>query len=430
MDGSIFATGKRAPRMPSEVAALVSAFQLNEPDTTHLKKLSDEEWTSLLAFCKVANLTLPLAHLSLEDFPHWVVERLTTNLADNALRFEFVKATYREAAEAIGRAGVEHIVIKGFTQSPDYVADPRLRAQNDIDIFCPSESIEAALAALTDIGYKQFSENFSYALADHKPTLARNGDWKWRGNSFDPEMPLSIEVHFCLWNERVSQIKIPEVELFWKRRRIREVDGLSFPCLNPVDHLAYHTLHIVRDLFRGDWIVHHVRELASFLHFHADDEMFWRSWVETHSSSLRTFETIAIHYARAWFGCRLHPLATLEIDRLSPTRRSWLQRFSNSALDNMFEQNKDSLWLQLTFVSSRSQRWTMLKRSLIPAHIGSITSPHIQLRNKRLLPSSGKPFWQQYIAYLISRSAGYIRADCATLWRGLRWRLSGYLLPR
>jgi hypothetical protein len=430
MNGSIFATGQRALRMPPEVKALIISLQMSEPDTTALKKLAEEEWTSLLAFCKIANLTLPLAHLSLDGFPQWVVERLTTNLADNALRFERVKATYREVAEALERAGVEHIVIKGFTQSPDYVADPRFRAQNDIDIFCPPDSVDAAYDALTAIGYRQFSEAFSYALADHKPTLARNGDWKWRGNSFDPEMPLSIELHFCLWNERVTEIDIPEVELFWKRRRMREVDGLRFPCLNPVDHFAYLTLHIVRDLFRGDWIVHHVRELACFLDLHADDEFFWKSWVETHSSSLRTIEAIAIYYARGWFGCRLPALAALEIDGLSPTRRSWLQRFSNSAFENMFEQNKDSVWLQLTFLSSRSQRWATLKRSLIPVSIGSITSPHIQLRNKRLLPSNGKPSWLQYIAYLVSRSAGYLRADSATLWRGLRWRLSGYLLTR
>lgn len=430
MNGSIFATGKTAPRIPPEVTALFFALQLNEPDTTPLKRLSDEKWTSLLAFCKFANLTLPLANLSMEGLPSWVVERLKTNLADNTLRFERVKATYREAAEALGRAGVEHIVIKGFTQSPDYVADPRLRAQSDIDIFCPPESIEAAHVALTAIGYEPFPVIISYALADHKPTLVRHGGWKWRGNSFDPEMPLSIELHFCLWNQSVAEIGIPEVELFWKRRMMREVDGLSFPCLNPVDHLAYLMLHILRNLFLGEWIVHHVRELASFLDSHADDEIFWHCWEQVHSPWLRSFASIAFYLARAWFGCRLHPLVALEIERLPVTRKSWLQCFSGSVLKIMFEKNRDAIWLQLTYLSSRSARWRILKRNLIPARIGPINSIAVQLRNKRLLPSVGRPLWQQYIAYLISRSAGYVRAGSATLWRGLCWRLSGRLLTR
>ena len=429
MNESIFTTEETAPRIPSEIKALLFALQLSDPDTTPLKRLSDEGWADVLAFCKTANLTLPLALLPMEGFPDWVVERLRTNLADNALRFDRVKATYREVAEALGRAGVEHIVIKGFTQSPDYVADPRLRAQSDIDIFCPPENIETAHGALTGIGYEPSSEGVSYyALADHKATLIRQNGWQWRGNPFDPEMPLSIELHFCLWNPRVSQIDIPEAELLWERRTRRELDGFSFPCVNPVDHLAYLSLHILRNLFLGEWIVHHVRELALFLHSHSDDENFWQLWNQIHSPSLGPFAAIAFYLARAWFGCRLHPLVAFEIDRLPATRKSWLECFSGSVLKIMFERNQDAMWLQLTYLSSRSKRWRVIKRNLIPARIAPINSTSVQLRNKRLLPSVGRPLWQQYIAFLISRSAGYVRADSITLWRGLCWRLSGHLL--
>src|ERR1700684_3378694 len=48
-------------------------------------------------------------------------------------------------------------------------------------------------------------------------------------------------------------------------------------CLSPVDHLAYIALHILRNILLGDWIVHHVRELAVFLHSHADDDGFWHT---------------------------------------------------------------------------------------------------------------------------------------------------------
>src|SRR5579871_1740634 len=101
MNESIFATEAKAPRLPPEVRALLVALQFENPDTTPLKRLTQEEWASLLAFCKTANLTLPLALLPMKGFPDWVVERLTTNLADNALRFDRVKATYREIAEAL-----------------------------------------------------------------------------------------------------------------------------------------------------------------------------------------------------------------------------------------------------------------------------------------------------------------------------------------
>ena len=135
-------------------------------------------------------------------------------------------------------------------------------------------------------------------------------------------MPLSIELHFCLWNDCVSRICIPDAALFWERRTTREVDDLSFPCLNSVDYLAYFALHILRNVLIFEWIIHHVRELAFFLHSHADDETFWQIWSEAHSPSLRSFEAIAFYYACAWFGCRLHPLAAHEIDRLPADRKS------------------------------------------------------------------------------------------------------------
>jgi hypothetical protein len=416
-------TAIKLPHIPHEVTALLTALHLQKPDMTLLKTLSDHEWLSLLAFCDISHLTLPLALLPSNDFPHWVVKRLDTNLADNTLRFESVKATYREAADALAKAGVDHIVIKGFTQAPEYVAKPSFRSQSDIDLLCPRESIEAARAALQAIGYIS-DDKTNISCADHESALVRLGNWRWRGNHFDAEMPLGIELHFCLWNEHVSLVRIPQVTLFWERRTTRQVDGLSFPCLNPVDHLGHLALHILRNLFLHDWVIHHVRELAVFLHSHANNDSFWQSWSETHSASLRSFEAIAFYHARAWFGCQLHPQVEREIASLPTARQSWLQRFSGSALEVMFQQNKDSLWLHLGLLSSRREKWKILRQTLIPARVKPLRSPSIRLRNKRLLPSSGDYLWGEYIAYLLSRTAAHGRANLTAITRGLRWYLS------
>jgi len=424
ISSSSLGSGRTAQRIPAEVRALLRALQLSKPDTTSLEELSEKEWISLLDFCEIAHLTLPLASLTSKGFPHWVVERLRSNVADNALRFERVKATYLEAAEALGCASIEHIVIKGFTQSPDYVADPRLRRQSDIDIFCPPGRMKAAKGALQAIGYTPSDAKISYAHADHEATLVRVGGWQWRNNLFDPEMPLGIELHFCLWNERVSHIRVPDIGLLWERRTTREVDGIAFPCLSSVDHLAYLTLHLLRNLFLGDWIVHHVRELAFFLDSRADDESFWRTWNETQSPSLRSLEAIAFFYAHDWFNCRLHPFAANEIDILPASHRSWLRCFAGSALEVMFEQNKDFLWLQLSLLSSHIEKLRLLKRTLIPGRVLSVHSPYIRMHNKRLLPPGDTPLWKRYISYLISRSAAHCRVNITTLVRVLCWRLS------
>ena len=195
-----------------------------------------------------------------------------------------MKASYKEAADALDHAGIEHIVIKGFAQAPEYVKDARLRAQSDIDLYCPAEKIKSAQIALQSIGYVPNKE-VDYSRADHAPTMVRTGNWKWQGNPFDPEMPLSIELHFCLWNEATCLFPIRGVDAFWDRRIKRVVEELSFPSLSPLDQLGYFALHILRNVLPNQWVIHHVRELAVFLHSHATDDAFWKDWSETHDPS-------------------------------------------------------------------------------------------------------------------------------------------------
>ena len=336
-------------RIPHEVAALIPALQLREPSTALLRDLSDQEWADLLAFCDLAHLTLALAQLPTAGFPHWVVERLNTNLTDNAQRFERVRAAYKEATNALSKAGVEHIVIKGFTQCPDYVELPGLRVQSDLDLYCPAEMIEPARIALETLGYIP-SKGTANKRTDHTAAMVRRGDWTWSGNHYDPEMPLSIELHFCLWNEAASLFSVPGVESFWERRTIRSLEDLSFPCLSPVDHLGYLALHILRNILLRDWVIHHVRELAFFLHTHANDDAFWAAWSETQDASLRSLEAIAFYYARAWFNCDLHQQVQKEVANISPSQQQWLRRFVGSAFEVMFHQNKDSVWLHLSLL--------------------------------------------------------------------------------
>jgi hypothetical protein len=402
------------------------ALQMNEPKFDALNKLSDEQWRSLLGFGNLSQLTLPIAQLPATGFPQWVIERLAANIADNALRFERIKSTYREAACALDEADVEHLVIKGFSQSPEYVPDPRLRPQSDIDLMCAPKSILAARDALYDLGYKSESLPGKIQLGDHLPTLVRLGDWQWKGNYYDPEMPLGIDLHFCLWNDGTSKIHIPEVEMFWERRTTRQVGDLTFSCMARVDHLAHLALHILRNLLSFNWIVHHVRELAFFLHAHADDESFWQEWQAAYSPQMRSCQAIAFHHARSWFDCRLHPLASGEIDKLPKNQRSWLEYFTGSALESMFQHNKDSLWLHLNFVNSLKEKSKIVRLALIPSTLGSTSNFTIHTHDRKLLEPSDRPRCQQYIAYLFNRAAYWGVSGLVTLNRWMVWRLSRF----
>lgn len=411
-----------APKVPREVSALLAALQFRNSDTDALQKLSDTEWHSLLRFCELAHLTLPLAQLPLTDIPTWVTERLQANLADNALRFERVRATYCEAAHALAQAGVEHIVIKGFTQAPDYVPNPHLRVQSDLDLYCPPEQGPNAQSALEAIGYRSCAAA-DFVNADHSPPMLRQGAWTWQGNAFDPDMPLSIELHFCLWNERVSLFSIPESEQFWERRISRTIDGMHYPALHPVDHLGHLALHILRNLFLRDWIVHHVYELAFFLDLNARNDAFWRQWKSLHSDSLRAKQTIAFFHAATWFNCNLHPAVTEQLLGLHKQQSDWLHYFAWSSLEGIFHSNKDFTWLHLTLIEDSASKLVLLRRLFLPSATMQLDSPRVSFQNRKLVGQRQHP-WFRYMSYLIARMVFHTRTNLYTLWRSLAWQLS------
>jgi predicted MFS family arabinose efflux permease len=413
--------------LPTEVEALLRALQLSEPNLQPIEHLSEAQWSSLLPFCEISHLTLPLSSLPLINAPLWVRERLVQNLSDNAKRYQAIKSSYRQASLALEQSGVEHIVIKGFTQSPDYVQRPELRFQSDLDLFCPPGQIDAARSALGRIGYQPSLINGTLT-ADHDHALVRSGSWSWKGNPFDPEMPLGIELHFCLWNTHVSKLNLPEIEQFWQNRIVRKIDDFSFPCLSQEDHLGYLCLHILRNIFLRDWIVHHVYELATFLHANAENNEFWSRWIKSHSETLRSLEAIAFYHATSWFGCRLHPCAQQEIERLALPQQAWLERFSDSALSNMFHQNKDGLWLHLSLVPSFKDKLHIFRRTMLPPQIAGWSSPKVNIRNKRVVEESTNPL-VRYVGYLVSRSVSHSKASIATLFRGFSWWIAQHRLP-
>lgn len=173
-----------------------------------------------------------------------------------------MQAANREVAATLDANGVEYLVLKGFTQAPDFVPRPELRWQGDIDFYVPREHVPAAVRALHQIGYASCHPEDCYQHADHVPTLVRFGAWKWNGNVYDS----------------VSSIAIPEIEQFCERRRFRRLGDLTFPALHPVDHMGYFAMHILRGIFGAEGPVHHVRELGVFHDRRPSDDAFWREW--------------------------------------------------------------------------------------------------------------------------------------------------------
>ncbi|MBS1822084.1 MAG: nucleotidyltransferase family protein [Acidobacteria bacterium] len=422
--------GSRELHVPSEFLAFLLALQMCAANDAPLASLSDRHWQDLLSFCNRAQLTLLLSRMDRSLLPLWVAEQIERNLADNTKRSERIKATYNEVASALTAAGVPHVVVKGFTQVPHYAPAIWSRSQSDIDLYCPPEYLQRAQAALESIGYSADTSN-DYRHADHLPMMVRKGAWKWRGNHFDPEMPLSIELHFSLWNARLLLNPLPEIGHFWDRRQVRQLDEFSFHALGPVDHLAYFSLHILRNLIFGSWVVHHVFELAYFLHQHADNDEFWRKRAQTHSASLRSYQAVAFAYAKSWFNCNLSSEVELEISQLAPAIGHWLNFYVFSSLGGMFHETKDWALLNAVLVPSTAQGYTWLRRMLFPQRMPRRNSHAIYFKDRKpratstVLGEELAPARRlRYLIYVSGRIFTHLLVITRTLSKGLLWWLT------
>lgn len=400
---------------------MMAALRLDDPKPEGLLRLPESDWNHLLEFGDLAHLTLPLVLQNKAAVPDWVWLRATQNLADNRGRSRRIADAYREIAVAFAGTGVDHLVIKGFAQYPDFAPALDMRMQSDIDLYCPRTMIPAAQEALTRLGYTADRALLNYP-ADHIPEMTRREDWRWRGNFYDPEMPPAVDLHYCFWNESAVRVAIDGVNQFWDRRVMRNGPDFSFPTLCIIDNLAFNALHILRDLLRGDWVLHHVYEAACFLDQRANDDSLWEAWGRIHDPRLRSMQAVSFFLARAWFGCRCSTVVEREIDRLAPPIRQWLERFSQSPLTGMFVPNKHGLWLHLALLPAAKDKLLILGSTLMPLRLPSPGTEAQGATKTRQL----RRFWPsqrhvRYVLHVIFRSAFHLKTIPGTLWRGVDW---------
>jgi len=384
---------------------VLDALHFSSPEPAGLAKLSDEEWKKALTFSDRAQLTLPLGLTSRAYLPEWVGRRIDQNLANNAERWCRAKIAFQELASAFEAEGLEFVVVKGFSHCPHFIDDPRHRWQSDFYLLFPEDQVPRARDLTASLGYEPVS-GFERHPIDHLPVMIRKTGWQWRGDFFDVEMPLAVELHFRLWDERTERFGPKGLNEFWTRRQKRELDGLRFTALHPVDALAHSALHLLRHLLRGGLRPSHVYELASCLHRNSEDHCLWNAWLEWHPDSLRRLEAIACAIAQRWFDCRMPATVLQQVESLPSNIARWLEMYCSSALAGIFHSNKDELWLHWSLLDSPGDRLHVLRRRLLPGQL----PPLVDSSQAR-----------EYLPYLASRALYHAAALPSIIWSGLRW---------
>lgn len=339
--------------LPSPVRALLQLLRGLPPNPP----LTKDDQRALLELSDRTHCTL-----------YWADHKIACpTLERNAERRRRLWTTYEEAASVLAARGIDFVLLKGFTHEVDSGIDPVRRYQSDLDLLCLPEDLARARNALIETGY---GEHGPAELSDHHARpLVKPFTWRWRGDYFDPGLPVSIELHYALWNFGRDRIPVPPLREFWGRRTTLSVQGGSVPCLAETDRLAFAAVHVLRHILRNNASPSHTFELACALNLRNRDAAFWRTWTQTYEPSFRALQAVAFQFAYAWFGCRLSDVVERECRALPESARAWFQTHALAPLANLIEPNKDIVWLHMALLPTFAARFAVGARKLIPVHL-------------------------------------------------------------
>jgi len=351
--------------------------------------------------------------------PQWVRERVDENAVKNIARLRGIEEVYRMLAGRLTTAGIPFVALKGITHSALFGGNPENRVQYDIDVFTPDETVFAARDLLMACGYEPI-EGMEALPTDHLPALIRKTGWEWRGDFFDVEIPLRVELHFRFWNEALERLPAPGAAEFWSRRTVRHAAGTGLPMLNPADALGYAALHLLKHVLQGSAQAFQVYEIASMLDSQAECGAFWNHWRALHSPELRRLEAVAFRLAQAWFGCRTSPAIDEEIDQLPEATKIWFDRFGMSPAIRVFHANKDELWLHLSLLDAPRDRWSVVRRRLLPTRLPAFShTAHIP--KEQITVRQRVRQWRRWITYTASRVRHHMVSFPRTAASGALW---------
>ena len=344
---------------------MLAALHLADPRPEPLAHLSDADWRAALLFCDRGRLTLALRQRTRDRLPAWVRDRLDGNARNYALRHARIEQLYARLHRQLTAAGIEFLALKGITHAALFPVS-LARVQYDVDLYIPRPAILRANELLVADGWRP-APGMEAFPTDHLPVLVPQHHWEFRGDFFDPEMPLPLELHFQFWNQELERLPAPGTEQFWDRRILRPAAGVDLAMFSPPDALAYAALHLLRHLLRGSVQPFHVYEIACLLDALSNDAAFWNAWSAAQAPGLRRLEAVVFRLAESWFGGRLSPLLREEIARLPALTQMWFADHALSPAIRDYRANKDELWLHFSLLSSHLDCLRVARRRLFPS---------------------------------------------------------------
>ena len=414
--------------------AIVGCLQLSGAsyDIGQLAIFSPRHWEQSMGWIDRAGLALYLverlrARGATEVLPPRVLARFEQNLADNRSRVDHLLYETGCINEKLDQAGVQYLVIKGFSLWPEFCSNPYLRTQSDLDYLVARQSLRAAQNVLLEFGYEGWRRSdvqFEYERPLHRVPSPFDSPYKLQTTP-------TVELHLGLWEDIEHRVPLEEPAFVLDSSRFKEWGGLRFPVLSEEDALLLQLLHVFQHVL-GYWVkLSWLLEIGCFMEKRSRDSLFWKGFSQRLAGAprLAEFSTIALELTTKMFSAPMPEVAQHWRQFLRPSARLWLDNYSYSwALgerpphkSEVFPDTKLSLFLSEQYIPDGPAKRDFLRHKLIPWKIPG-KDPAVVFAPVENQPWTRLQALWVDSAHTVQRLSFHGGAGSRYLWELPRWR--------
>jgi len=367
---------------------------------------TERQWATLLRWLDESGLALyflarvrelgAAAHLPLS-----MLDALESRQYENRQRAAAASSELVRAYRALTMAGVDFLLLKGFSLVPAACPDPALRHQLDIDLMIESRQASQALGALVTLGYD--------LVAVSRDT--------WELKTPSSELPSRKDM-YKVHSQRSLELHLVTTAAFAQMRAEGElitIEGTCIPVLSAVSRLfgqAEHiAAHMMSEWIRSSWLL----EFRNVVHFHAEDDLFWEvaKTYRNRDVQLLYFLGTATAITRTLFPSFPEiPLLRAAEAALPQAQQHWIAEYGRKAMMASFPGTK--LYLLQPATTRQFRRRRLLPLRLPPSPVvASDRTPAARWRGLRT-----------FCAYAVARAVFHLREGARFLWEAQQWRRS------
>ncbi len=260
--------------------------------------------------------------------PAWLA-RAQRRLYATMIRNTTLADTLIAVLEALRRAGVDALPVKGIVLAETIYGGLALRSLGDLDVLVRPADLPAARAVLTDLHFGQPADpGFENAYHPfHDPPYYRPAG----GGE------VCLELHWGLWPTRFFHM---DTDILWQRSLPTRLHGSEVRILSPEDTLLHLAIHRSRSALR----LRFVCDIAELLHRHAQTLDWDYVLAQAKAAGARTSLFYALSLAGELSGAPVPP-ATLSQLHVSPLKQRLLEHtcgvtalFRSAATDDLSQQ--------------------------------------------------------------------------------------------